>query len=244
VKIESHVATDVGRLRAANEDAHLMRPEANVYAVADGMGGHVAGEVASKLAIETLSAIRDFSGVSPDVLPEFLKSQFSAANQAILANTRATPEHAGMGTTLTVLVLSSGLDEANYAHVGDSRLYRCRAGHLEQLTRDHTWVQEQLDQGALTPDQARLHPLSSILSRALGTSDTVEVDTGTAEVRPGDTFLLCSDGLTNMLTDETIEEILQGNTSAAALAESLVSAANASGGTDNITALIVRALDD
>src|SRR5262245_49755704 len=168
------------------------------------MGGHAAGEVASQLAILTISAVPDFSEVSPEDLPEFLREQFDLANEAILADTFETPEHVGMGTTLTVLVFSYDLEEASYAHVGDSRLYRCRDGYLEQLTRDHTWVQEQLDMGALTPDQARLHPLSSILSRALGTNDTTEVDIGSAEVRPGDTFLLCSDGLSNMIPDEMI----------------------------------------
>jgi PPM family protein phosphatase len=242
VKIESHVATDVGRLRTANEDAHLVRPD--VFAVADGMGGHAAGEVASQLAIWTISAVPDFSEVSPEDLPEFLREQFNQANEAILADTLETPEHAGMGTTLTVLVFSADLEEASYAHVGDSRLYRCRDGHLEQLTRDHTWVQDQLDLGTITPDQARLHPLSSILSRALGTNDTTEVDIGSAEVRPGDTFLLCSDGLSNMLPDDTIEEILRGNTSAESLAEALVDEANAHGGVDNITAVVVRTLSD
>jgi protein phosphatase len=244
VKLDPFVQTDVGQWRPANEDAHLMRPESNLFAVADGMGGHAAGEVASRIAVETLAESTVPSTVSPDQLGEFLRTQIERANDAIRAETRTSPEHEGMGTTMTALAFTDGADQAAYAHIGDSRLYRWRDGRLAQVTRDHTWVQEQIEQGALEPDQAKLHPLSSMLSRALGTNPTAEVDTGTCDVLAGDIFLICSDGLTNMVPHEAIQRILSGNTSAAALAGALVKEANARGGTDNITALVVRALPE
>ncbi len=244
MKLDSFVQTDVGRWRPANEDAHLLRPEAHLFAVADGMGGHAAGEVASHLAIETMAAAPDPATVPPQALPEFLKALIERANDVILLDTRATPEHAGMGTTLTALAFTPAAEQAAFAHIGDSRLYRYRGGRLEQLTRDHTWVQDQIERGLLSPDQARLHPLSSMLSRALGTTDIAEVDGGVQAVQPGDIFLICSDGLTNMVPNHDIENILSGNTSAAALAHQLVDEANERGGQDNITALVVRVLPD
>ncbi|MGH7463517.1 MAG: Stp1/IreP family PP2C-type Ser/Thr phosphatase [Longimicrobiales bacterium] len=244
MKLDPYVKTDVGQWRPLNEDAHLVRPESNLFAVADGMGGHAAGEVASRIAIDTLAGSAPPTTVPPDQLGEFLRTRLEQANDAIRAETRASPEHEGMGTTMTALAFTDRADQAAFAHIGDSRLYLWREGRLEQVTRDHTWVQEQIEQGALQPDQAKLHPLSSMLSRALGTNPTAEVDTGTCEVRAGDIFLICSDGLTNMVPNDAIEEILSGNTSAAALASALVAEANARGGTDNITALIVRAVQE
>jgi protein phosphatase len=244
VKLEYDVQTDVGRWRPANEDAHLLRPEASLFAVADGMGGHAAGEIASHLAIDTIAALPDPARVPPNELSEFLKTQVERANDAILADTREKPEHNGMGTTLTALAFTARATQAVFAHIGDSRLYRCRGGQLEQLTRDHTWVQDQIEQGALTPDQARMHPLSSMLSRALGTSESAQVDAGTQDVQPGDVYLLCSDGLSNMVPDERIEEILCGASSPTDLVSALVQEANARGGMDNITALIVRVVPD
>ncbi|MGH7466520.1 MAG: Stp1/IreP family PP2C-type Ser/Thr phosphatase [Longimicrobiales bacterium] len=242
MKLEYDVSTDVGRWRPANEDAHLLRPEASLFAVADGMGGHAAGEVASHLAIDTIAELP--ATVPPDELSEFLKTQVERANDAILADTRAKPEHGGMGTTLTALAFTARATRAVFAHIGDSRLYRCRGGRLEQLTRDHTWVQEQIDQGALTPDQARMHPLSSMLSRALGTNESAQVDAGTHDVQPGDVFLICSDGLSNMVPDARIEEIMCSETNPTALSHALVQEANARGGMDNITALVVRVVPD
>lgn len=240
MKIAAHARTDVGRWRPANEDAHIVLDRSRVFAVADGMGGHAAGEVASRIAVDIIASLVQSADDDATALERRLATAVDQANDAIAQAAEATPEHAGMGTTLTVLGFTVDGSAGAFAHVGDSRLYRFRDHQLVQLTRDHTWVQEQVSQGNLTVDQARSHPLSSMLSRALGTQEDIEIERGPVQPAPGDVYLLCSDGLTNMLTDAMITEILSNNDEPRTAAEQLVDKANQQGGRDNITALVVR----
>ncbi len=235
--------TDVGKVRHGNEDALFADEARGVFIVADGMGGHVAGEVASQIVTETVGpgvseAIEE--GVRGEELEQRILELIAEANRRILERAINEPEKRGMGTTLTLLALVPGhgylIDQ-----VGDSRGYLLRDGVLRQVTRDHTVVQQQVDRGALTPEQARDHPLSHILTRALGTDSTVDADKYSDQVQPGDIFLLCSDGLTGMLPDARIQEILTSSAgNLPATADALVDAANQAGGLDNVTALVVE----
>ncbi len=231
--------TDVGKVRARNEDALLQLPLRGLAAVADGMGGHAAGDVASRIAVDILDDRTREMGPDP---AHTLADAVRAAHQAILKAARADPELQGMGTTLTALRVHED-HGAVIAHVGDSRAYRWRGDTLEQLTRDQTWVQEQVDAGTLSAERARNHPFASILTGALGIEDRdVEVEVLEPEVEPGDTFLLCSDGLIARLEDDDILAVLQAHPDDLdAAAHALVDAANEAGGPDNITVALVRA---
>lgn len=241
MKWETAFLSDPGRIRQNNEDAPLVRADLGLFAVADGMGGHAAGEVASHLAIETLVASAMEAG--PGLGAVELVGAFDRANRAILDQSIAEPATRGMGTTLSVLAVNGRHDGALLAHIGDSRLYRWRGGKLQQLTRDHTWVQEHIDAGVLTPEQARNHPFASVLTRVLGTTATAAPDIERLAVEKGDLFLLCSDGLTGMLEAETIAAILGADLTIDETARALVDAANAAGGADNITVVLARALE-
>ncbi|MBR9990067.1 MAG: serine/threonine-protein phosphatase [Gemmatimonadetes bacterium] len=234
--------TDRGRRRARNEDALLLRPHARIYAVADGMGGHAAGNVASQTAIEVLAAAFE-RAPSPRIgsatLARRLLGVFNDANHAILEHAARHRECAGMGTTLTAMVPLAGSDQCVIGHVGDSRAYRLRAGELTQLTRDHTWVQQQVDAGMLTFAEARHHPLASVLSRVLGTAAVGPADTLVVDAAPGDIFLLSTDGLTTMLDDQDVRELLSQPVPPAELTKSLIDAANERGGLDNTTVVVV-----
>lgn len=235
--------SDVGKVRQGNEDSFFADAERGVFIVADGMGGHVAGEVASKIVAEKVGpgvsrAIEE--GLGGVELERRAIELIAEANRAILERADSEPEKRGMGTTLTLLTM---VPENGYLinQVGDSRGYLLRDGVLSQVTRDHTVVQQQVDRGALTPEQARDHPLSHILTRALGTESNVEADTYTDSMQPGDIFLLCSDGLSGMLSDEAIREIVSRPTgSLQEIADALIDGANAAGGMDNITAVLVK----
>jgi PPM family protein phosphatase len=242
----SYGLTHRGLLRRRNEDALLVRPEARIYAVADGMGGHAAGNVASSLAVEVIDGI--FSRppsprIGAPALARRLISAFDAANRAILERAAADPACAGMGTTLTLLSPLMSAPECMIGHVGDSRAYRLRDDELLRITRDHTWVQQQVDAGMLTRHQARHHPMSSVLQRVLGTPAEGPADTMLVDARPGDLFLLCSDGLTNMLEEEDLGALLLRHASVGIerLAQELVEAANMRGGHDNITVVLLAA---
>jgi serine/threonine protein phosphatase PrpC len=237
---EAVLRSDPGRVRQNNEDAALVRDDLGVFAVADGMGGHAAGEVASHLAIETLAAcvLEADSGFGTAELGQ----AFERANRAILERSVTEPATRGMGTTLSVLANNEEHQGVLLAHIGDSRLYRWRGGRLDRLTRDHTWVQEHIDAGVLTPEQARNHPFSSVLTRVLGTTDTAAPDIERIPVEAGDLFLLCSDGLTGMIEETTIAAILATGLTIEQAAQALIDAANAAGGADNITVVLVRAL--
>jgi protein phosphatase len=236
--------TDRGRRRPRNEDSLLVRPASRIYAVADGMGGHAAGNVASRTAIDVL--VRAFlRAPSPRIRAATLSRRmlgvFDDANRAILEHAAAHRECAGMGTTLTAFSPLAGTAQCVIAHVGDSRAYRLRAGELTQLTRDHTWVQQQVEAGMLTPDQARHHPLASVLSRVLGTDSVGPADTLVADAAPGDVFLLCSDGLTTMLDDSDVLAILNQPLTLEQRAQALIDDANQRGGVDNITVVLLAA---
>ena len=229
---ETTCKTDTGRQRRDNEDSAFAR--APVFVVADGMGGAQAGEVASRLAIEAFER-----GLPDDGSPEErLASRVREANQQIYERSKADRGRAGMGTTLT----AAYVDEANVAiaHVGDSRAYLFRGGSLQRLTQDHSLVDELVRRGKLTEEQAAEHPQRSIITRALGPEPDVEVDTWTYPARPGDVILLCSDGLTSMISEERVREVLAANENLDAAADALIHQANEAGGRDNITVVLFR----
>jgi PPM family protein phosphatase len=228
--------TDTGRQRSENEDSLFVR--APIFVVADGMGGAQAGEVASKAAAEAFD--RDL----PDLPPQqFLRETIEDANRRIHELARADPSRAGMGTTITAAIVDAAGEEVGIGHVGDSRAYRLRRGRLEQLTRDHSLVEEMRRKGQITDAQAEDHPQRSIITRALGPEPEVEVDLQTVPAAPGDVFLLCSDGLTTMVGEERIAAVLTGAGSMREAVRTLVDEANGAGGRDNITALAFRLAD-
>jgi len=228
--------TDPGRQRRGNEDSLYAQPP--YFAVADGMGGAQAGEVASRIAVEALQR-----GLPPDGPgEERLVAAVRDANEQIHRMSRADRERAGMGTTLTAAFV--GPEEILIAHVGDSRAYRVRDGRLEPLTRDHSLVQALIDQGRLSEEEAQTHPQRSIITRALGPEPDVDVETHTYRARDGDVFLLCSDGLTSMVDEATVERIVAASPDLDHTAQALIDAANAAGGRDNITVILFRVADD
>jgi serine/threonine protein phosphatase PrpC len=227
--------TDVGRQRTANEDSLVVRPP--LFAVADGMGGAKAGEVASAVAVEAVEAAGGSSDSSEPTEAQ-LAGIVRDANRRIYDLAVADESRRGMGTTLTIAKVHG--DEVSLAHVGDSRAYRLRDGALEQLTRDHSLVAELERSGQITAEAAEHHPQRSIITRALGPEPDVEVDTYTLAGREGDLFLICSDGLTSMISDEEVTSILRSSGSLDEAADALVRAANQSGGKDNITVILFR----
>jgi serine/threonine protein phosphatase PrpC len=225
--------SDTGRQRRGNEDAYFARSP--LFAVADGMGGAQAGEVASRLAVEVLEqGLPEGSGS----IEERLRARVREANARINAVGQADDQRAGMGTTLTVAHV--GEDELTVAHVGDSRLYRLRDGAFERLTDDHTLVDELVRQGKLTPEEADEHPQRSIITRALGPEMGVEADSRTWPARAGDVYLICSDGLTSMVDEARVGELVATAPSLAAAGRTLIEAANDAGGRDNITVVLFR----
>jgi PPM family protein phosphatase len=229
---EQYAGTDTGRQRRANEDSLLAR--APLFVVADGMGGAQAGEVASRLAVES------FQGGLEDVSePESaLAALAREANSRIHELSHSHAEQAGMGTTLTAIYV--GERDVAIAHVGDSRAYRLRDGELLRLTDDHSLVDELLRQGRLTPEEAVEHPQRSVITRALGPEGAVEVDTRSYAGRGGDVYLLCSDGLTTMLPEDRLAELMGSDEPLRAKGEALIAAANEAGGRDNITVVLLR----
>ena len=225
--------TDTGRQRRANEDAFLAR--APLFAVADGMGGAQAGEVAAQLAVETLAqGLPSGSGTVEQRLGQAARE----ANARIHQLSRTDDARAGMGTTLTALHVGEG--DITIVHVGDSRCYRLRDGVFERLTSDHSLVEELVRQGRLSPEEAEDHPQRSIITRALGPELDVEPDGQTLRGRSGDVYLLCSDGLTSMVPEVEVGELVAGATSLRDAALRLIDAANTAGGRDNITVVLLR----
>jgi PPM family protein phosphatase len=225
--------TDTGRQRRGNEDAFFARSP--LFAVADGMGGAQAGEVASHMAVEVLE-----QGLPDGVgsIEERLRARVSEANARILELAQSDDQLAGMGTTLTAAYV--GEDDLTVAHVGDSRLYRLRDGELERLTDDHSLVEELVRQGKLTPEEADEHPQRSIITRALGAEPGVEADSRTWPARADDVYLICSDGLTSMVPEAHVAQVIQGAPTLAAAGRTLIDAANDAGGRDNITVVLFR----
>ena len=231
--VEIGSATDVGQVRRSNEDSHLIASP--LFVVADGMGGANAGEVASALAIEVLTRTETRPGWDGE---ESLSRSIREANRRIHDRAHNDPNAAGMGTTVTAALVNGG--RISFGHVGDSRAYLLRDGALQQVSDDHSLVGELVRRGALTPDEAARHPQRSIITRALGADDNVDVDTWSIDAQEGDVVLLCSDGLSGMVGEDEMLRILSSGAGLQQVARELVVAANAAGGDDNVTAIVFR----
>lgn len=229
--------TDPGLLRSVNQDAYYIDPDGRFFIVADGMGGHAGGQEASRIATQAIQEHLNENWDSDTSSAALLEAALLQANQAIVYDQRKHPERSDMGTT-AVVVLFRG-QEPWCAHIGDSRLYRLRGAKLEQITEDHTWVARAMKVGDLTPDQARVHPWRHVLSQCLGREDLRQIDIQAVDVQPGDRLLLCSDGLTEELSDNLIASHLKSIRACEKAANALVDAAKDRGGRDNITVVIV-----
>jgi protein phosphatase len=251
---EAAAASHRGRVRTANEDSFGICADEGLFVVCDGMGGAAAGEVASRVAVDTMlrclcaspktSATRetDPGPIEPrpeNGVPARLRNAVSDANHLVFSQAANDARLHGMGTTLVALLTHQ--DKAWVAHVGDSRCYRYRAGVLDQLTRDHSLVDEQVKLGQLTREEAERSPLRNVITRAVGSQRSVAAEVNEFEVAPGDLFLLCSDGLTRELPDARIESILKETESLDGICQHLVDSANDAGGRDNVTCIVVRA---
>jgi PPM family protein phosphatase len=233
--------TDPGLLRTVNQDDYYIDPEGRFFIVADGMGGHAGGQEASQLATEAIQTYLEKHWQSAATPEELLEQALLEANQAILQDQQSHPERSDMGTTAVVVMFRE--EQSWLAHVGDSRLYRFRGSHLEQITEDHTWVARAMKAGDLTPEQARMHPWRHVLSQCLGRKDLPKVEVQPIDVQVGDRLLLCTDGLTEELSDDLIASSLQARLKGEETAAHLIEAAKEKGGRDNITVVIVEILD-
>jgi protein phosphatase len=233
MRVEVGHTTDIGRVRERNEDSILIAPP--LYVVADGMGGHRGGQVASRVALETLESL---ASQGSGTLPE----NVHGANKAVWDRSVEDERLAGMGTTLTGAQIDGA--SALIAHVGDSRAYLLRDGELRQLTADHTLVARMVKSGEITEAEAEVHPHKNVLTRALGTDEQVEVDEDTITLIDGDRLLLCSDGLTGMVTEDQIQAILENSEKPQQAADRLVKAANRAGGIDNISVVVLAAIGE
>ena len=230
-------ATDPGRVRSSNQDACYCDPQGRFFIVADGMGGHAAGATASLLAVEAIKQKIEW-GWKTVSAPQLLTDAVEAANRSILEDQRRHPERADMGTTVVAILLDPN-DKCWSAHIGDSRLYRLRGDQLQQMTEDHTLVARSIRQGELTSEQARVHPWRHILERCLGRPDTGAPAVQPITIEPGDRLLLCSDGLTEELSDPQIMEFfLQEDLDS--IPRQLIEAAKAHGGRDNVTVVLAE----
>jgi serine/threonine protein phosphatase PrpC len=251
MKISYKAVSDVGRKRKGNEDSLVVNPEHGLFVVADGMGGHAAGEIASKVAVDSINEFVCLTGGDEEITWPFgldenisydgnrLKTAIRYANRKVLEATKEKSEYEGMATTVAAVLVDG--DAANLGHVGDSRVYLMRDGEITQLTSDHSWVNEQIQSGVISPDQARTHPLRNVVTRALGGKPDLQVDMQQHKAKAGDILILCSDGLTTMIPDEDIARVVRdsgGDVEKAA--QALVASANAKGGEDNITVLLIR----
>jgi serine/threonine protein phosphatase PrpC len=243
VKLVYAARTDVGMIRSGNEDNFTVdsSPTRGIFIVADGMGGHAAGEVASEMAVQIvqreLAPVKNLDG--EDVV-QLVASSLKHANRAIHDRTLTEVDKQGMGTTVSALLVSG----ARYliGQVGDSRVYLLRDGQFSQLTKDHSYVQEQVDAGFLTPEQARYHPYSNVITRCVGAGQDVEPDLYRGEVRVGDLYLVASDGLTGMVDDRRLAQLLNSRAEPERKVQALIAEANGRGGLDNITAIIVQVM--
>ncbi len=238
-------ALDTGRARNNNEDSVSLDEGAALAVLADGMGGYNAGEVASSMATSFIRAelgrwLREASANATDTeVRRAMDICVDNANRAVFNAANSNPQYAGMGTTLVVAVFRD--TRLLVGHVGDSRAYRWRGGRLQQITRDHSLLQEQIDAGLITPEQAAFSAHKNLVTRAVGVEDTVLLETHLHDVQPGDVILLCSDGLSDMLDDVSIGQVLQMHESLADAGSALIDAANDAGGKDNISLVLVRA---
>lgn len=242
---EFFCTTDTGRARNNNEDSVAVDEASALVVLADGMGGYNAGEVASGMATSFIKTelgrwLSEASGnASDNDVRRAMDICVDNANRAIFNAANSNPQYAGMGTTLVLAVFREG--RVLMGHVGDSRGYRLRGGRLQQITHDHSLLQEQIDSGLITAEQAAFSANKNLVTRAVGVEDTVLLETHLHEVLPGDIYLLCSDGLSDMLDDESISQLLQGSSPLPALGAALVGAANEAGGKDNISVVLARA---
>lgn len=234
--------TNIGRLRARNQDAYYISTEKslyldNLYIVADGMGGHMAGEVASATAVEAFNHyIKKELSVRDNTLG-LLQDAAKSANERVFFDSMSHEEYHGMGTTLTVLTIRGR--KGYCVHIGDSRIYRIRQGEIELITKDHSFVYELMSQGRITREEAKVHPKRHILTRALGPDPDPEIDNISFDVQTGDKILMCTDGLTTMIDDIGILKIIEEN-AIENVTEALIHQANENGGLDNITAIIIE----
>jgi protein phosphatase len=251
MRVSCEARSDVGRKRKGNEDAVSLNREQGLYVVADGMGGHAAGEVASRIAVEAIEEFVAATGGNDEITWPYglddsisydgnrLKTAIRHANRRVIEAMRQSSEYEGMATTVAAVLVDG--DMAHLAHVGDSRIYLWSQDELRQLTVDHSWVNEQIQNGIISPEQARSHPLRNVVTRALGGRSELLVDVQSRRVRTGEMLLLCSDGLTTMVPDQEIARILAGaEGEIARAAQGLVDEANQRGGEDNITVLLLR----
>jgi PPM family protein phosphatase len=248
-KVVSAGLTDVGRKRSHNEDSFLIDEEVQLYVVADGMGGHAGGGTASRIAVETIdrdlraaweaqeSVFRARAPLQDSPLPEILRTAVEKACHAIFTAAQDDPRLQGMGTTVISLLVKD--DHALIAHVGDSRAYLVRGDLIQQISEDHSLVNEQIKAGMITPEEARHSRYKNIITRSVGFEDEVQVDVMGLLTEPGDTFVLCSDGLANMVEDKELRELVR-NHPLQELPRRLVDLANERGGDDNITVIVVR----
>lgn len=229
--------TDPGLVRSANQDSYYIDPERRFAIVADGMGGHAGGEEASRIATQVIQTCLVKNWDSVEHNSALLESALLQANQAIVQEQQHYSQRSDMGTTAVVVIFRE--QQVYCAHVGDSRLYRFREAQLQQITEDHTWVARALKFGEITPEQGRTHPYRHILSRCLGREKLSDIDAQALDVQSGDRLLLCSDGLTEELSDQLIASHLQSNSTVDQAAIALVKAALANGGHDNVTVVVV-----
>ena len=254
MNISCKALSDVGKKRKGNEDSLFVNPEQKLFVVADGMGGHAAGEIASKVAVDAINEFVCLTGGDEEITWPFgldenisydgnrLKTAIRHANRKVLEATKEKTEYEGMATTVAAVLVDG--DVANIGHVGDSRIYLLSGDEFTQLTSDHSWVNEQIQTGVISPDQARSHPLRNVVTRALGGRTDLAVDMQTRKMKEGDLLLLCSDGLTTMVPDEEIADVFRdakGDLDRAA--QGLVDEANSRGGEDNITVLLIQFLE-
>ncbi|MFQ5738548.1 MAG: PP2C family protein-serine/threonine phosphatase [Acidobacteriota bacterium] len=236
----SQSRSDVGRVRTNNEDALIEVPEIGLFGVCDGLGGHAAGEVASSIASRTLTECLGGQCDSPD---QALREGLGAANRRILQGQLENPQHRGMGTTTSLLWMTSGSSNGAWiAHIGDSRIYRLRGGEFRQLTQDHSPVFRLYEQGILSKDEIQEHPQKNLLDRSLGITPTVDPDIFPTQLLPRDLILICTDGLTDALKDRKLQTVLQSIPFQDA-SDRLVADANAEGGQDNITLILIEIVD-
>ncbi len=244
--------THPGIRRTSNEDCYCSRPDLGLFIVADGMGGHVAGEVASKIAVDAIEAFIGETASQDSALTwphpidpalgidgSRLKSAFHLANRRLADEVAAAVDLRGMATTASTVLLKDE-HRAMLAHVGDSRIYLFRDNELERMTDDHSWVEEQMRAGLLSPLEARQHPWRNVVTRALSGGEDPEVDVKEVSLQPGDRLLLCSDGLSSVVPDDRIEEIMRAQPVPTEACQALVDAANGAGGPDNVTTLILQ----
>ena len=249
--IEAYGRTDVGRRRKINEDSYLVSPETSLYAVCDGMGGHNAGEVASRMAIETISAFVERSAVEKEITWPWgldanvsfdanrIKTAIRLANARVYQAADNREELTGMGTTVVAALVSPDL--VTIGSAGDSRCYLVRDGALSQLTRDDSWVSAALGEGILNSDDVEHHPLRNVITKAVGARDTIDLEVVEHDLRPGDLLMLCSDGLHSMINDQEIKRILIPVPESLEEASArLIDAANEAGGRDNVSVVLLR----